>query len=261
VIVKRNDDSANWKTLSTPWARVEHGGVSTGMKVVKSKTEGETQHRPAGYHHGNLRAALLDVALKTLAEKGAAALSLRAIARQAGVSQTAPYNHFADKEALLAALATVGYKGLSDSMAQAVVAAAPVDTASEIRALGRGYLDFAIRKPEQLRLMFGGEIVDMREFPELMAAAHDAFAAINTAVERFIDEGNTGPTGRMGPNTATIAAWSMVHGLSTLLIDHKVNPAETEAGTEAELIEQILDIFVDALKKNRDKSGPNSFFS
>ena len=222
------------------------------MAAAKSKTAHEAQRRSARYHHGNLRAELLDVALKTLAEKGAAGLSLRAIARRAGVSQTAPYNHFADREALLAALAAIGYKGLSDSMAQAVVAAAPVDTASEIRALGRGYLDFAIHKPEQLRLMFGGEIVDMREFPELMAAAHDAFAAINTTVQRFIEEGNTGPTGRMGPNTATIAAWSMVHGLSTLLVDHKVDPAETEAGTEAELIEQILDVFVDSLRKRGD---------
>ena len=120
---------------------------------------------------------------------------------------------------------------------------------TRLRALGRGYLDFAIHHREQLRLMFGGEIADMREFPELMDAAHDAFAAISTAVERYLSEGNTGPTGRMGPQTATIAAWSMVHGLSTLLIDHKADPAETEAGTEAELIEQILDIFVDALKK------------
>ena len=219
------------------------------MKAVKPKTEREVQRRPARYHHGNLRAALLDVALKILAEKGAAALSLRAIARQAGVSQTAPYNHFADKEALLAALATVGFTGLSESMAQAVVAAAPVDTASEIRALGRGYLEFAIHQRELLRLMFGGEIADMREFPELMEAAHEAFAAISTAVGRYLDEGNTGPTGRIGPRTATIAAWSMVHGLSTLLIDHKVDPAETEAGNEAELIEQVLEIFVDALKK------------
>ena len=84
-----------------------------------------------------------------------------------------------------------------------------------------------------------------------MAASHEAFAAISAAVQRFMDEGNIGPTGRMGPHTATIAAWSMVHGLSTLLVDHKVDPAETEAGTEAELIEQILQIFIDALRKRR----------
>jgi AcrR family transcriptional regulator len=207
----------------------------------------QPQQRPKRYHHGNLRAVLLQVGGEILEAEGPDRLSLRAVARRAGVSQTAPYNHFDDKTALLAELAGEGFRLLSTCMTKAVEREAPRSTGERLRALGRGYLDFALANRERLRLMFGGQVKDMREFPALMKDAETAFGQIHGAVSQFLEEGNRGPRQRMGPTTATIAAWSMVHGLSALLADHKIDPAVTEAETTDELIDQVLDVFVDAL--------------
>ncbi len=221
------------------------------MSDSKSKTvqgaAAPKRRRPARYHHGNLKPVLLDVAGEMLEADGPAKLSLRAVARRASVSQTAPYNHFSDKNALLAALAAEGFRMLSASMTAAATRKKPADTASMIHALGRGYLDFALTNRERLNLMFGAHAPAMAAHPDLATDAQSAFAIISEAIGRFVAEGNRGPRGTMGPMTATIAAWSIVHGLAALLADGKVVPATTEAGTADALIDQVLDVVIDGL--------------
>ncbi|HET7198311.1 MAG TPA: TetR/AcrR family transcriptional regulator [Burkholderiales bacterium] len=151
------------------------------------------------YHHGDLRPALLRAAARVLEKEGPAALSLRSLARRAGVSHNAPYRHFADREALLAALAAEGYRMLGEALAGA-----------SGRAIGEAYLRFALAHPQRFRLMFGGHL-PMARHRELAAAAARPHQAL---VDAFRAEPSIGDA-----EQAAAAAWSLVHGLAHLLLD------------------------------------------
>src|SRR5256885_13335679 len=111
------------------------------------------------YHHRDLRAALLRAAGKRLEKQGITALSMREAARRVGVSHNAPYRHFADREALLAALAAQGFEMLGQAM-----------RGHAGRAMGEAYVRFALQYPQRFRLMFGGPIM-LEKYPRLRAAA------------------------------------------------------------------------------------------
>src|ERR1700758_1589340 len=119
----------------------------------------------ATYHHGDLRAACVRAAMELLEESGETALSLRAVARRAGVSPGAPYRHYADREALISAVAAVGYRELAGQLAAAHPAPATPD---DLAAVAVAYVDFALAKPALFRVMFG-EPYD-RDSPERVAA-------------------------------------------------------------------------------------------
>jgi AcrR family transcriptional regulator len=159
------------------------------------------------YHHGSLKAALLDAADTLLDEGGVEAVSLREAARRAGVSAMAPYRHFADKEALLAALATRGFRAFGAALGDAAKA-----STDGFAAMGRAYVRFALARPGRFRLMFGSGIGDRSRHPELCEAGERASRQLISAVTA---------SGRAGtdPQTAAIRAWSLVHGLSHLLLD------------------------------------------
>src|SRR5438874_4746131 len=124
------------------------------------------------YHHGDLPAALLRAAGRTLEKQGIGALSLRATARRAGVSHNAPYRHFPDREALLAALAAEGFAMLGERL-----------RAQPGREMGEAYVHFALEQPQRFRLMFGG-LLPMAKYPQLQTAARGAHQAL---VEAFKD--------------------------------------------------------------------------
>ena len=148
------------------------------------------------YHHGDLPAALLRAAGRTLEKRGIAALSLRDTARRAGVSHNAPYRHFADREALLAALAAEGFAVLGERL-----------RGKPAREMGEAYVRFAQEQPQRFRLMFGGAL-PRAKYPELRTAAESAHQAL---VEGFRELPR--------PELAAAAAWSLVHGLAHLLLD------------------------------------------
>jgi AcrR family transcriptional regulator len=135
------------------------------------------------YHHGNLRAALIEAALSLLAEGGPAVLSLREVARRAGVSHAAPYRHFDDRAALLSALAEHAFVELEQRL---------VASDRSLEALGRAYLEFALDHPERFRLMFDGEARSQ----SVDRAAERALTLLRTA------RGD--------------GAWSAVHGVAVL---------------------------------------------
>lgn len=170
------------------------------------------------YHHGNLRAALIDAAIAILKADGITKLSLRGVARRAGVSQTAPYRHFKDKAALLSAVAADGFRGLTKSMQTR--AAGHTDPKDRLAQLGLGYVDFALSNSAVFRLMFGPEIPDKTADPELAETSGAAFATLATAIS---PEGDAEPDLGAIPDQA-FAAWSFVHGLATLMIDGKIQP-------------------------------------
>ncbi len=162
------------------------------------------------YHHGDLRAALLREAGRVLATSGPEALSLRELARALGVSHNAPYKHFATRDALLAALATEGFRELTADGHEAA-ANAPPDEVMRARALA--YIRFALRRPAIFKLMFSRD-VSGRANAELGDAARTGFFALRQAL--------TGGGTDRAANDAALAAWAFVHGIAHLLIDSQI---------------------------------------
>ncbi|MEJ2630838.1 MAG: TetR/AcrR family transcriptional regulator [Acidihalobacter sp.] len=175
-----------------------------------------TKHSPLPIAQGtDLRNRLIGEAIAILEHEGLEALTLRGVARAAGVSHMAPYRHFTDKEALLAAVAETGFRELSADMGGA---ASKTATAKErMRAIGMAYLRFARRRPGLYRLMFGPVQPDETRFPKLAEASRATFAHCAEAVaERTAstEQANAG-----AQEALPLAAWALVHGLSSLLID------------------------------------------
>lgn len=166
---------------------------------------------PAPYHHGDLRTALLDATLAIVARDGAAAVTLRGVARQAGVSAMAPYHHFADRAALVAAVATVGFERLYAEKL-AALAAAPAGPRSALIAGSRAYVAFILDNPELYRLMKGPELADRTAHPALAAAAAKPAAKLAALIAEL------GPL-TVSTGTAAQMLWAFVHGLGLLAID------------------------------------------
>jgi AcrR family transcriptional regulator len=196
-----------------------------------------------GYHHGDLRSALIAAAGEMLERDGPESISFRAIARAAGVSQAAPYNHFQSKEDLLATLAGAGFRALETSQ---IAAAAPAPAGDQrIAALGRDYVRFASVQPQLYRLMFGVGVSDWHAHPGVAEAKSAAFRPIRGALAEHLAKG--GKAGPEAVETAAIAAWALVHGLSMLLVDRSLDPVK-KAGSADLLIERVVKLFVAGLK-------------
>ena len=161
------------------------------------------------YHHGNLRDSLLDAADALLARDGAQALTLREVAKAAGVSHAAPYHHFASREQLLAAVATRAFAALAAAMAAANGDHAR-GQAERLMDICEVYVEFARARPTQFRLMFGPLLAQKSRHPDLKQAAEEAFHVLVTAATAF--------DAARGPELA-LTGWSLAHGLANLAID------------------------------------------
>jgi AcrR family transcriptional regulator len=167
--------------------------------------------KKSGYHHGELRRTLLDVSVDVIDKRGIDALNLRELALRAGVSSGAPYHHFADRDALLAAIAEEGFGYLEAAMIKERDAA-PDDATSRLAALGRAYVSFATTHRGHFRVMFRGNL----RSAELVQAKPRAFQLLWDAIEDCQRSG-VAPNG--DPQALVLTAWSAVHGLATLWID------------------------------------------
>jgi AcrR family transcriptional regulator len=194
----------------------------------------------SSYHHGDLRRVLLEVGHRLLEETDAGALSLRAIAREAGVSRAAPYHHFADREGLLAALAADGFRDLRDAMIQRAQAAVgpPLTRMQEI---GIAYVLFAFHNPHHYRLMFSGQWSDRDRHPELNWEADAAYGTLGSALGGLQANGprKGGKQGKGPPQAVALGAWSLVHGLAMLLIDGRVGEVEMSTADVEQLARQV----------------------
>lgn len=184
------------------------------------------------YHHGDLRRALLDAALEILQERGD--LSLRAVARRAGVSHAAPYHHFADRRALVSALAGEGLTAFRE----ALLAGARREADPHLRMLevGVAYVRFAVENPAHFRLMFSAELADRSDDPGLQEAYDAAYAVLLDGVRGVLGEG--APDGAVSAQ-ATFA-WSLVHGLSYLILDNQVASLGCSPDEAEELARRVI---------------------
>jgi AcrR family transcriptional regulator len=169
----------------------------------------------AKYHHGDLRNALLDAARALLEEGPLAELSLRAVARRAGVSHAAPYRHFPNHEALLVELATEGFIELRGEIVGA--ASAKGAESDRIAKIGAAYMRFVARRPALARLMFGPQLPNRERFEGLAASADSLGEEIGTALHDPM----------LG-----LAVWAAVHGLAMLILENVVDLGQRRAGLD-----------------------------
>jgi AcrR family transcriptional regulator len=187
------------------------------------------------YHHGDLRRVLLVTARDMLEHEGVDALSLREVARRAGVSHNAPYRHFTDRDSLLAALACDGYVAFGETMQQAMNG---VRSDGKLLAMGRAYVGFALEHPQLFRLMFA-DSMDMTCHQELREAAMGTFRLLADTVREEI--------GQHDARIATVAAWSLVHGLAHLLLDHQLKEQLCGGLAESTVIRRVTALFAESI--------------
>lgn len=207
---------------------------------------------PTPYHHGDLRRALLDAANAILAETGRWDFSLREVARRAGVSHNAPYRHFADKEALLAAIGVAGFEALN--LATSAAAKGATDPVGTIRALGEAYIRFGLSHPALYRLMFGQGLPSAEGLsPALKEAIGVARARLRDVVlwGARTDAFCVDPENADDVTAAVVAAWSLVHGFTFLTIDRVVE-REVGQGVTGDLATQAIDRFILGLLRSTD---------
>jgi AcrR family transcriptional regulator len=185
-----------------------------GMMLHARRSEDHVQmrlQRKSGYHHGELRRTLLDVSIDVIDRRGVDALNLRELAARAGVSSGAPYHHFADRGALLSAIAEEGFGYLAAAMIRERDAAAD-DASLRLAALGRAYVSFATTHRGYFRVMFRPDL----HGADLVQARPRTFQILCDAI-RDCQRSGVAPAGDWQPLVLT--AWSAVHGLATLWID------------------------------------------
>lgn len=175
--------------------------------IMKSKT----------YHHGNLKEALISAGLETLSEQGMDGLSLRNVAKKIGVSHTAPYNHFSDKQALLAAISTAGHEQLNKIL---------LDTFEKfkdaspniISEIAWAYLQFAMDNPAKFKLMFSGALEEETDHPNFVEIS---LKNISLLEEIIVFSQRKGQIAEGNVQIIAIRLWSLVHGFTYLMLENQ----------------------------------------
>src|ERR1700681_2142500 len=188
-----------------------------GRKPSAPRTAGASEDAP--YHHGALRDALLEAAERVLERDGLSRLTLRAVAREAGVSHAAPTHHFGDLTGLVSELAAIGFRQFNDAMA----AAGSIGGSGLEKAMARAkaYVAYAQARPGMYGLMFRTERLDMAR-PSLHDAASASFAGLAGAIGASRQEQISEEALSMGQAAAIVRAWSLVHGFTMLLLDGRL---------------------------------------
>jgi AcrR family transcriptional regulator len=205
-----------------------------------------------GYHHGDLRSALIDAAIKLLEKGSVSDLSLRELARQAGVSIAAPYRHFKDKRELIAAISQQGFELKFRYMYEGI-AKARGNPKEMFFACGTAYFKMACEHPQHFRLMFGGDVCPTDEFPALQMAASKSFLIlkrllIHAQKKKVVGDGD--------PNHLSINYWSLVHGFTSLFVEGRLG----WLGVDGENGEKALKTLISQYLVGADKSLTKSDF-
>ena len=200
------------------------------MPARKSGKKVRVPKRPSSYHHGSLRNALLRAAERILERDGIQGLTLRAAAREAGVSHAAPKNHFGDVTGLLSDLAAVGFERIATTMGAGVREGD--DPGACLIAVGRGYVAFARAHPGLFQLMYRSERLDMGR-PALRDAIATAGRVLWGAVG-VVRKESLAPPLTLLQAAHVASAWSLVHGYALLLLDGRMQ--RTSAGADPDLL-------------------------
>lgn len=218
------------------------------MSASISEEQNSGNEAKRRYHHGDLRQALIRAAEALLAEKGIAGFTLRECARRAGVSPSAPSHHFGHVTGLLSAIAALGFKDLSEAMeqAQAQVQGTALDT---FQAIGEAYIRVAMINPSRFRITFGQLPLDWNN-PDLIRESQRAFEILERQIRIIRGDVSAGDP-VLDRQAATVAAWSIVHGFSILLLDGRLKIFHVDADPEERiriLAQKMLEILISGVE-------------
>jgi len=185
----------------------------------------------------DLRRTVLDASLALVAEEGLGALSLREVARRAGVSHQAPYHHFKDRAAILAALAEEGYVRLQASMRKA--AAKGNSPLEKLEGTGRAYIQFALANPALFKIMHQSELVQIEEHDQTLSIAQETFDMLVGFIEEAARQANKA----LNPAEVAITAWCVVHGTAMLLLENRLQRKFPARAKESAATETVLRTF------------------
>jgi AcrR family transcriptional regulator len=206
------------------------------------------------YHHGDLKNALIAAGVEILSKEGVSGLSLRKVALRAGVSHAAPYAHFADKPALIAAISTEGFERLYRAIADAVAKHAG-DPAGQLVAGCWAYVNFALSDPDHFKVTLSGVVEKEEEHPAFVAVSKKSFALVVEIVRACQAAGVLRPGSE---ESTAVAVWSLMHGFVSLLLENQIPRSVRGRGsTRALLIEtlnQIALVDLGAAERGRRKS-------
>ncbi len=194
------------------------------------------------YHHGDLKNALIKAGVEILAKDGVSGLSLRKVAMRAGVSHAAPYSHFADKQALIAAISTEGFRQLYERVS-AVAEEYKSQPQKQLVEAAWAYVQFALDDPDRFKVMFSGVLEKEKEYPDFVAESQRNFQLVKMIVEANQASGVL----RSGASDlVALSAWGIVHGFIMLLLEGQISHTVLEKMSLRELVEfQLKQIMLD----------------
>lgn len=189
------------------------------------------------YHHGDLKNALIKAGVEILAKDGVSGLSLRKVALKAGVSHAAPYAHFADKQALIAAISTEGFRQLYERVS-GVAEKYQSQPEKQLTEAAWAYVQFAMDDRDRFKVMFSGVLEKEKEYPDFVVESQRNFQLVKSIVEA------NQASGRLrGGDSALVAlsAWGIIHGFLMLLLEGQISHAVLEKMSLRELVEFQLE--------------------
>jgi AcrR family transcriptional regulator len=194
------------------------------------------------YHHGDLKNALIEAGIEILAKDGLGALSLREVARQAGVSHTAPYAHYADKQALIAAIATAGYEKLYARLAD-VVQQNQATPAQQLVEAGWAYLEFAFEEPDHFKITFSDVVEKEKDYPAFVEISQKSFKLVVMIIEACQQTGvlPAGPS-----DLIAVSVWSLLHGLASLILEEQISHTILDRYTLQDMLVTSLNLMTES---------------
>ena len=227
-MVKRNLYSVKMKPYNAAMTRkaeaarkpAKRNGRAAAARPARTRTGQRSAAESTPYHHGDLRDALLKAAERVLERDGLAGLTLRAVAREAGVSHAAPTHHFGDLAGLVSELAAIGFRRFNVAMAAATARGSSLTDKALARA--RAYVAYAQAHPGMYGLMFRSERLDYSR-PSLREASDASFAGLARGVGASRQEQISEESLSLGQAAAIAGAWSLVHGFTMLLLDGRLS--------------------------------------
>lgn len=189
------------------------------------------------YHHGDLKNALIKAGIKILSKEGVSGLTLRKVAKQAGVSHSAPYAHFADKQSLIAAISTEGFKQLYAQL-DAAILSKKNDPKQQLKAGAWTYVQFAIDNTDAFKIMFSGVLEKERDYPSFVEISHKTFDRVVEIVKSCQEAGVLHPA---PPEVMAVAVWGQLHGIVSLVLEGQVSHVVLDRYSIREIVSFALE--------------------